>query len=114
MGPDRALLVRARTCLDDPDSRVASKALAATELLARAEVTRDLVDALHSDADTDHRWTQLDGLIAISDPGDAGRPRPWWSEVIGPALTRPMREYALRELKRARGKTQQEADRKSR
>jgi hypothetical protein len=111
MGPSRPLSDLVRGGLEDPDSRVASEALAATELLGRAEAAREAVDAFEHEADPAHRWTLLDGLIAISDPGDAGRPRPWWSETIGPGLLLAMKEYATHKLQRARDKAGKDADR---
>ncbi len=114
MGPDPPLYDLVRGCLDDPDSRVASEALAATELLAQAEVVRASVDAFQREADPAHRWTLLDGLVAISDPGDAGRPWPWWADTVGRELPLPMREYATKKLRQTRDRAAQEADQKDR
>jgi HEAT repeats len=114
MGPDGPLPDLVRRCLDDPDSRVASEALAATEPLALADLTRESVDAFEKETDLAHQWTILDGLVAISDPGDAVRPRPWWDKALGPRLPLAMREYVTDTLKKARDRAATEADSKDR
>jgi HEAT repeat protein len=114
MGPDAALSGLVRQCLDDPDSQVVSEAIVATEQLALAELTCNLIDAFRRETDLAHRWAILDGLLAISDPGDAGRPRPWWAEVLGPSLPLAMRKYITDELMKSRDRAAREADDKDR
>ena len=102
MGPDSVLLSSIRCCLDDPEYQVADESLKALEELSKAELSRNLVLRFNTEADVAHRWALLDGLLAIGDPGDEGRPVPWWARELGPNLSVAMRKYLGDEIKTKR------------
>jgi hypothetical protein len=106
---DAGLSETLRGLLEDPDSRVAEAASKALERIHAAEVVNQLVEAFRTETDVTHRWTLLDGLLVLADPGDSITVPVWVTEVrtIAPVA---MRRHLDDQLRESRDRTRRDLD----
>lgn len=106
---DREVRARAR----DADRHVSGAAVAAHERLLSGRTVGELVRAVSVEADLPHRWTLLDTLVSVADPGAEGVPLAWLKEVR-PYLTPALGKRVSERLKDRRKKLLEELDREDR
>jgi hypothetical protein len=98
-----------RELADDPDNRVALAASDAFDELRNSRIASELAQAFATERDPAHRWTLLDALIDIGDPGDDDSGVPWFTQVSN-ALTPAMILHMNERIKTRREKLRKELD----
>lgn len=109
---EKWLLAAVRACLEDADSSVAAAAYEALELLHDGATANALIEALKTETDNTHRWSLLDALLAVGDPGDAQQPWPTWAQRAVGYLSHSMDTYLVKQIMKRRQKVLESARQK--
>ncbi len=98
-------------CANDSSSEVMAAAEIALRELRTSRELNALIDAYHSESKAAKRWSLLDAILNVGDPGEAGNRLPQWIHRLSEGMSYLTWIYVRERLGEERKKREQEAQR---